>query len=313
MVFMTMLGRLIAMAFCVGLTACASSGENHVGTFKPVGGGSLHFLDVAGDLDVAADTAQKDVPLLMIHGASANLRDLEVALLPEAARSRRVVLVDRPGHGLSDRLQRRPDPRDQALAIKALADALGLERPILVANSYGGAVALAYGLAFPEAVSGMVLLAPVSHPWPGGVSWHNDVGAAPIIGPIFRHTLVPVLGPRFAKAQLKTGADGPLPEGYYEKARLDLLFRPAAFKANSEDLVHLKPFIEEQSRRYGELAMPIRILADPADTTVSTTIHAKQLVDEAQNATLTLHPGAGHFIQHSRTEEVLSAIDALAR
>ena len=40
----------------------------------------------------------------------------------------------------------------------------------------------------PTRVAGLVLLAPVSHPWPGGVAWYYHVAAAPLIGPLFACT-----------------------------------------------------------------------------------------------------------------------------
>jgi len=37
-----------------------------------------------------------------------------------------------------------------------------------ILHSLGGAVATAYALSFPDDVSGLVLIAPTTHPWEGG-------------------------------------------------------------------------------------------------------------------------------------------------
>ena len=41
--------------------------------------------------------------------------------------------------------------------------ALGIEDPILVGHSWGGAIALAYALLYPDDVSALVLLAPAAY------------------------------------------------------------------------------------------------------------------------------------------------------
>ncbi|GAB4523932.1 MAG: alpha/beta hydrolase [Parvularculaceae bacterium] len=247
-------------------------------------------------------------PVVMIHGASASHLDLELALLPEAARGRRVLLFDRPGHGRSTRPRGAHDPFIQAQILRDAASALGAERPILLAHSLGGAIALAWALEFGEEISGLVLLAPVSHPWPGGVDWHHHAAVAPVIGPLFRRTIAPVAGPRIARRYLKP----PLPANYFERAELRNLFRPQTFKANSEDIYNLKKHVTRMSRRYHEISAPMRIIAGDRDVTVCPMIHSHHLAREAANAKLTLLPGVGHFLQHDRPKKALAALDEVA-
>ena len=245
--------------------------------------------------------------VVMLHGASTNLRDLEVALLPAAAEGRRVILMDRPGLGLSTRPPGAHDPREQARLLHLAIKAIGVERPVLLAHSFAGSVALAYALAYPEDLAGLLLIAPVSHPWPGGVAWYNHAAASPVTGPLFRRTVIPALGPRLAKAQLGDG----FPDDYYDRAQVNLLFRPTVFKANAEDLVNLKPLVRDMSSRYGEIKTPTVLIADPDDTVVWTKIHAVPLSEQIEGASLTLLPGAGHAIPHIRPDVILEALDDL--
>ena len=64
---------------------------------------------------------------------------------------------------------------------------IGITRAIVVGYSWSGALATAYALAYPDSVAGLVLLAPVTHPWPGGVGWYNpdpdDAGARDAVRP----------------------------------------------------------------------------------------------------------------------------------
>ena len=98
-------------------------------------------------------------PLVLVHGASANLRIWETvmdALTPHF----RVYRPDLFGHGLSDK------PDDPALytiprwskGLRQLFDHWGLEQSILVGHSLGGMIAQEFSLAWPERVSALGLL-----------------------------------------------------------------------------------------------------------------------------------------------------------
>lgn len=271
------------------------------------GGRSLSVEDqeVFGVLLGAGET--KRTPLVAIHGATANHRDLLLALSGSMIAGRAAFFVDRPGQGFSSRPQEGYRLEVQARLIREAVGKVGLERPLLVANSYGAAVALAYTLAFPEDVAGLLLLAPVSHPWPGGVTWYNELADRPVIGPVFARLVVPLLGPLLAKRLISDR----LPADYYEAARVDLFFRPRAFRANAADLNRLKPQVADQCKRYGEIAVPLEILADPRDGVVYTSIHSEGLVRDVSGACLTTLPGAGHYLQHTRRDAVEEALNRL--
>lgn len=94
----------------------------------------------------------------LIHGWSANHRRFD--RLGELLSQRcRVTSYDHRGHGLSEK-KRDLDYGLGALVLDLLGvlDELGLERPVLAGHSMGGIVALQFARAFPERVSGLVLL-----------------------------------------------------------------------------------------------------------------------------------------------------------
>lgn len=98
-------------------------------------------------------------PVLFVHGA-ANAGS-SWATLVARLRGYRCLLLDRPGCGLSDRIQ--PRPADLA-AIETFADALipevldalGVERAHVVATSFGGYFALRAAAAHPDRIDRMV-------------------------------------------------------------------------------------------------------------------------------------------------------------
>jgi class 3 adenylate cyclase len=69
----------------------------------------------------------------------------------------RVVTFDKRGTGASDRSDELPDLDQRMLDVKAVVDAVGLERPALLGISEGGAMAMVYAATFPERVRSLAL------------------------------------------------------------------------------------------------------------------------------------------------------------
>jgi pimeloyl-ACP methyl ester carboxylesterase len=151
-----------------------------LGRFVQVDGGRLHIVE----LGAAGAPA-----VVLLHGASGNLADLRVAIGERLATRYRVILVDRPGLGCSDRPDGRGDssPARQAALIHQALVSIGITRSIVLGHSWSGALATAYALAYPADVVGIVLLAPVTHPWQGGVGWINNLVTTPVIGSLIAH------------------------------------------------------------------------------------------------------------------------------
>ena len=65
-------------------------------------------------------------------------------------------------------------PLVQADILRAAADQLGVRNPIVVGHSYGGAVAMAWGLRAPGDTAALVILGGATMPWPGGLGgWYG--------------------------------------------------------------------------------------------------------------------------------------------
>ena len=78
--------------------------------------------------------------------------------------------------------------------LSEMLDRLGIARAIVVAHSWPARSRPRWRSIIPTQVAGLVLLAPVSHPWPGGIAWYYHVAAAPVIGPLFAYTLALPVG-----------------------------------------------------------------------------------------------------------------------
>lgn len=276
------------------------------GRFVEVTGGRLHVLE----------RGQPDAPVVvLLHGASGNLQDVNAALGALLATRYRVIMIDRPGHGWSDRPGGDDDasPARQAALIAQALEKLGVARAILVGVSWSGALATNYALTFQERVTGLVLLAPVSHRWPGGIAWNYRLASMPVLGPLFVRTALMLLAyPMLDRLVGAAFAPQAMPDGYPARAALALALRPGEFLANARDVANLKANVTLQAHRYGEIRVPVVILAGDRDTTVSPEIHSKALAAAIPNAKLIILPGVGHIIHHAKAELVIGEIDAIA-
>jgi len=253
--------------------------------------------------------------VLMIHGASANAREFTGTLAPRLEMDLRVLMADRPGHGYSDRFTGAESLAAQAGQMAGVLEQMAPgQKATIVGHSFGGAVALRLALDRPDLVSGLVLLAPVTHDWgdaEGGTAWYNSVAATPVIGPVFSQ-LAPIAGP----AQMQNGISGvfapaPTPPGYFENSGVGLFLRPPNFRANARDMTELKQQLADQSLRYEELAVPITVFSGSKDTVVSPKLHTARLKKQVP-LELVILPDEGHMPHHGEGGAVAGAIRRLA-
>ncbi len=307
-----MLTVMLATVSALGLGACVTSMAytSKVERAYPAEG---EMLDVGGSTVHVIRQGRAGPVVLMIHGASANAREFDWTLAPRLSGDMRVLMADRPGHGYSQRFDDAETLGAQARQMAGVLDQLAPgEKAVVVGHSFGGAVALRLALDRPDLVSGLVLLAPVTHDWgDGGTAWYNTLAAPPVIGPMFSQ-LLPLAGP----AQVKGGIDSvfkpaPAPDGYYENSALGLLFRPSNFRANARDMTALKDELAVQSARYPELAMPIVGFSGSQDTVVSPKLHIGRLKKQAA-VDLVILPDEGHMPHHGEGGAVAEAIRRLA-
>ena len=279
------------------------------------------IIDVDG-VPVHAVVMGDGPDLILIHGASGNTRDFTFALAPILAQDYRVTIFDRPGLGWTGRADARyagaftsdaESPFEQAELLQGAARQLGIDRAIVVGQSYGATVAWAWGLSAPEMTAGILSLAGVANPWPGKLSLIHRVNASPLGGALFVPLLTAFAPSSSVEATLDSiFAPDHAPEGYLNHVGAGLTLRRESMRANARQVTTLRPHIVEISKRYGELLMPVEILHGDADTIVPLQIHSITLPEQIANANLTILPGAGHMPQHTHQDEVLAAIGRLA-
>lgn len=295
---------LVVAAFSAWLTWSVGRDHPPTGQIVEIDGQRLNVLSAGPDQAPA---------IVMLHGASANALDLWSVLAPNLSADYRIIAIDRPGHGHSDRGAQTAmaSPAAQAQLAGDLLTQLEIDKALVVAHSYAGVVALNLTLEQPSKVAGLVLLAPVSHPWPGGIAWYHHVIATPIVGPLFTWLVaVPFGHLTIDGAVREVFATDPVPEDFDARTAVGLALRPCAIRANAFDLTRLYDFVVDQVDRLPEIDRPATVISGADDTTVWPSIHSAGLERDI-GARLVMRPG-GHSPHHAATDLVVSEVRALA-
>lgn len=270
-----------------------------IGRFVDVDGTAVHYLRKG-----AGPT------IILLHGAGGNLRDFDLGLMDLLAKQYTVLAFDRPGHGFTDRLNNQGEsPAEQAALLHGAAQKLGITRAIVAGFSYGGAVALTWALDYPQMTEGLVLLSAVSNPWDTPISSLYTLSAIPVVGPIYT-TLVSAYAPQSEINRSLTALFAPqeIPQRYWTEFGVSLTLRQKTMRANGLQVTNLLPYIQEQSKRYPQLTLPIEIIHGVKDTTVPASVHAQVLAKQLSQAHLVLLPDLGHDTHHYAQDEILAAL-----
>ncbi|MGP1275695.1 MAG: alpha/beta fold hydrolase [Caulobacterales bacterium] len=254
-------------------------------------------------------------PVLVLHGASANLRE-PLTGLGDALAGQRVIWLDRPGLGHSRRPSGAWNPEREAALIASFLETVAAGPVLVTGHSWGAAISLRLAMDHPQAVSGIVLIAPAIRANVGEAALYNRATHWPVIGPVITRLIVPTYG----RAQLESGAASafspePVPDNYVEDTALALLLEARVWKANAADMANVNAHLEAQENRYGEITQPTVIIAGTQDSVVATNRHAVPVAETMPNAELVLIEGAGHnphFAHASRVADAIRTVQARA-
>ena len=96
--------------------------------------------------------------VVLVHGLASNCMTWEATACALSAAGHAVVSVDQRGHGRSSKPEGGYGFDDVTGDLHALIQQLGLDRPIVAGQSWGGNVVLDFAARHPAAVSGIVLV-----------------------------------------------------------------------------------------------------------------------------------------------------------
>lgn len=230
--------------------------------FAQVGDKRIHYMEKPG----------REPAVLMIHGLPGTYGDWQP--VQSVTEGRRTISIDRPGYAYSS--DGYVAFADQVKLLHALADELKLERPVIAGHSYGGSLALAYGLQYPEDTRAIVAVDP-------GVNGDDissmDMGRAGFALALQQPVIQPIANLTFSQAAFtfsgKTGAKeafdpDPVTDGYEERLLAVNMKRPD-LSAYGHEYLDLESAYRGFQDRLRELKRPVFMIQGRDDKLVPTT------------------------------------------
>ncbi|MDR7224253.1 alpha/beta fold hydrolase [Aminobacter aminovorans] len=273
------------------------------GKFLQLGRHNIHYVEQG-----------QGRPILFIHGLGAQLHHFRHPLFPELA-DFRCIALDRPGSGYSGRPAGFSGSLvEQADLVARFITELGLERPLVVGHSLGGAVALALAENHPEAVSGLVLLSPLTHLED---ELRPEFRSLYIKSPLKRRLIAETVAiPTSLKYAPQTLAflfsPQAAPKDYGTAGGGFAGLRPSHFYASSADMVAIERDLGAIEARYGELDLPVAVMFGMADRVLDYRLHGEPLAGRIKSVELDLVEGLGHMPQFVEPQRVAALIRRIA-
>lgn len=270
---------------------------------------SARTTTVVDGVTLSAASVGAGPPVVYLHGALTTLEEGLLALGPILAPHHRLIAFDRPGHGASGTGPGAGSAWRQAALIRAAVVEMGVSRPVIVGHSFGGAVATAYALQFPDEIAGVVALAPIAFPEPrleqmmfglraipgGGGDWLNAI-AAPWDG-----VAMPLLWDGMFLPQA-------MPENFRSEFPFALSLRPSQLRADGEEALAMGVDLARSASAYAFARVQLRVLQGDRDAVVNPLRHGRPLAFLWPDSAFVSLTGLGHMAHHFAPERVLEAI-----
>ena len=272
-----------------------------LGNFIDAGGATLHYVREG-----------QGSPIVLLHGNGALIQDWFISgIFAELVSDHEVIAFDRPGFGYSTRRRTRVwTPAAQAKAIAAAIRQLGIGRAVIAGHSFGALVAAKLAIDHPDVVERLVLISGYYYPTLRVDSLLSAPPAMPVIGDVLRNTVSPLLGRAMKPlAYRKLFAPAPVSREWERRFPSGMALRPKQLQGTSADGALMPLTAAEAARGYGQLPMPVTIVAGEGDEIAAPETQAMRLHQEVPHSRLVLVEGAGHMVHHSAPQRVIAAIN----
>jgi pimeloyl-ACP methyl ester carboxylesterase len=274
------------------------------GRFVEVNGIRIHYVDQG-----------EGEPLVLLHGNGTSIQDFESSgLIRLASKQYRVIAFDRPGFGHTARPPGKVwTPEAQAELFAAALEQIGISRAIVLGHSWGASVAVALALRYPRLVGALVLASGYYYPTARPDVLLLGLPALPLVGSVIRYSISPVVS-RLMWPLLVRKLFSPQHEpAKFRAFPKEMTFRPSQVRAAAAESALMIPAAYSASARYGELKMPVVIVAGEEDRLVGIEKQSARLHDEVPQSAMHRIPRAGHMVHQTATEKVMDAIGEAAQ
>lgn len=262
------------------------------------------------------DEAGTGQPVVFISGGSGKVQDFSLSPLYDLAVDKyRVIIIDRPGLGYSEKpSDEETTPDVQARLIHTALNELEVEKPIIVGQSWGGVIALAYAQEYSSELSGIILLGTSPYPRERQTDFFNVIARTPIIGDLIVHTIyVPIGRHWIAPMVIEQNKDyfAPLesvPETFYDST-IELGLRPSHVIASAEETLIIPASLATLVNDLDKVNVPVIIVAGDQDTHAIE--QAARLEEDLPVAKVVVVEEANHYLWFSKAEIVMESIQQL--
>ncbi len=297
-------GALAATAALNSYLANKAERDNPpTGNFLEIDGVRLHYVERgAGDA------------LVLLHGNGSMIQDfVSSGLVEMAAKRYRVIAIDRPGFGHSDRPRDKTwIPQAQAELIHKALGQIGVSKAVVLGHSWGTQVAIALGLKHPESVRGLVLASGYYYPTLRTDVFALSLPAVPVIGDVLRYTVSPLLTRALWPLLMrKIFGPAPVPRKFRDGFPKELAVRPFQLRSAAAEVALMIPNASVFRDSYKSLKMPVAIIAGEDDRLIDIDEQSARLHCEIAHSTLHRVIGAGHMVHQTSPGAVLSALEAV--
>lgn len=248
--------------------------------------------------------------VLLLHGLGTLAAEMTAALAsPLVEAGFRVLAVDRPGYGFSDLAPvDAAGPAAQALWLTHLLEAVEVRPAVVVAHSFGAAVALWIETA-SAGKPPLVLINPFCRPTQPAAAPLLRLAVAPGVGPLIRRGLPAAGGHLLKRSLARACAPDRLPASLaglratsviHERSVLAMAGELRSYNADAERLP-----------TSGSARRQIAVLSGRHDRVIASRAHVEWLQCFAPQVEHRALCG-GHMLHHTRPEAVLQAVGACA-
>jgi len=271
------------------------------GRFLDLDGTRLHYIEQG-----------EGEPLVLLHGNGSMVQDfVSSGLVRLAAQRHRVIVIDRPGFGYSERPRSRIwTPEAQADLVHAALGALDATPAVVLGHSWGASLALALALRHPEDVRALVLASGYYYPTVRPDFLALAGPAIPLAGDVLRLTLLPLLSrllwPLITR---KIFGPAPVPMKFRRGFPVGLAMRPSQLRASAAESALLLSEAVRRRNGYGTLAMPVAIVAGEMDRLIDIYHQSARLHRDIRQSSFHPIPGTGHMVHQTAPAAVMAAIE----
>lgn len=275
-----------------------------IGDVIEIGGTNLHYL-ASGDSESPV--------LVLLHGASGNLRDWTSSIFAELTKEWRVIAFDRPGFGHSEPLaQASWLLTAQTDILRTAMTTMGYRRYTLLGHSYGVALALDWAIRFPDEVSGILAISGAMASWKGALGWRYRWGGRRIVGSLMS-TALPYYAndTRLLRELEDVFYPQRVPDNYITNGAVPLATRPRTFALNLKAMDTLFDQSSKMRDKIPTIGVPVEIVHGSSDAIVPYDPVEGPIAGLAKNPNISLLDGVGHMPHHVAEPAVLDAAHRL--